>query len=291
MTAPILLAGLGGLLSERAGVLNIGLEGLILWSAFFAYAVAASVAVLGAPALGIALAVPAGALAGALLAALFAYVVLKLEANVFVAGLAINLLASGLVPFFSIAFYGGKGVVREELIGEVPRLFDLPGLPFFGELLFGHSVFVYLSWVAAAAVLVGLYRSYVGLHLRTAGSRPELLKLRGRSPSRYQALALVLSGAFAGLAGANLSLRLGAYVPGISGGRGWIALVTVYLGYRNPIGLAIAAFVFGLSESLAVAAQGTLNIPNTLLLGLPYAITVLALLSYAALRKRRASRA
>jgi general nucleoside transport system permease protein len=266
LMVPILLAALGGLLTERAGVLNIGLEGLILVGAFAGIAGANA---FGSPAVGLAF----GAAAGLALAGVYSVACIELRANIFVAGLATNLLAAGVVPYLSALLYRTKGVVR------------LAGDPGFGSLA-GVSVMVPISLVLAFAVSVALFRPPFGIRLRAVGGNPAALTARALSPDGYRRAAMLLSGVFAGFAGAEVSLRLGVYLPNISAGRGWIALVAIFLGARHPIGVVAAAAVFAFFESFAGAAQGFTEIPGTLLLGLPYLITMVAMVLYSALERK-----
>ncbi|MFW5688344.1 MAG: ABC transporter permease [bacterium] len=263
LMVPILLAALGGLLTERAGVLNIGLEGLILFGAFAGLAAANATGSLVAGLLS-------GAAAGVVLAAVYSVACIELRANIFVAGLATNLLAAGVVPYLSQLVYGTKGVVR---LGLDPGFASAAGV----------SVMVPVSIALAAVLWVALYYTPFGMRLRATGGNPEALVARALRPDRYRRAAMLLSGLLAGFAGAQVSLRLGVYVPNISAGRGWIALVAIFLGARHPLGVVAAAAVFALFESFAGAAQGFTEIPGTLLLGLPYLITLVAMVVYSAI--------
>ena len=283
--APILIAGLGGLLSERAGVLNISLEGLMLTGAFTAVVVTASTG-------SILLGVIAAVIAGAALALVFSIISIDLGSNIFITGLGINLLAQGAIPFISNQMFGTKGVLRFAEMPILPRLelaFEFR-VPLVHELLFGHHIGVYLSILLTALTWFLLYRTGFGLRLRSVGSNPEALRLRGLTPEHYKRIAIVLSGVGAGLGGALLALRLGVYLPNITSGRGWIALVTIYLGYRRPGGVLIAAFVFAFAETVSMAAQGVVALPNTVLLSLPYVLTVIAMVVYSAVRHSGARR-
>lgn len=282
---PILLAALGGLFAELAGVLNIALEGLILTGAFAGILAAAATGSLVAG-------IIAGALAGGLLAAVFAFFSMRLKANIFITGLAINLLAAGAIPFLSTWMFGTKGVLRFPDLKRLPHLFrdTSTGIGIIDGLLFGHSATVYLAWLLVAVSAVTLYRTPFGLRLRALGAREESVVIAGVNAAAYRRMAILISGIAAGIGGASISLRLGVYLPNISAGRGWIALVAIYLGYRHPIGIAVAALLFGFTASLAGAAQGMLAIPGTVLLGLPYAMTVVAMIVYSALRSRSRKR-
>ncbi|MEE8442035.1 MAG: ABC transporter permease [Spirochaetia bacterium] len=267
LAVPLILAGLGGLLTERAGVLNIGLEGMILIGAFGG--------ILGANATGsLLVGFLVGAGFGLALGVIFSLACIELRANIFIAGLATNLLAVGTVPYMSELVYGTKGVVRLNDARQLPELL-------------GVGVTLHLALLAALIVWVLIYHTPFGLRLRAAGNNPPALEARGVPPSRYQRAAMLLSGLLAGAAGAEIAIRLGVYLPNLSAGRGWIALVAVFLGYRRPLGVVIAAVVFAFFEVLAGSAQGFLEIPGTVLLGLPYLFTVIAMVVYSALRRRR----
>jgi ABC-type uncharacterized transport system permease subunit len=279
---PLLLASLGGLFTELSGMLNIALEGLILIGAFFGIAAAAATGSLLA---GIAL----GMAASMAVAALYGLVALRLKANVFIAGLATNLLASGLTVVLSQQVYKTKGVLPF-VLPALPRL-DSPflrGLPLLGEILFRQDILAYASWAAVPLAWLLISRTPFGMRLRASGSSPKAIIALGLRPETYRLAAVLASGAACGLAGASLSLGLSAYVPNISSGRGWIALVAIYLGGRKPSGILAACFLFALAESFSNYAQGFLEIPSDFILALPYIVTLAALVIGAAARKARA---
>jgi len=268
LAIPLILAGLGGLLTERAGVLNIGLEGMILAGAFGG--------ILGTNATGsVVLGFVVGATFGLVIAAVFAVASIELRANIFIAGLAANLLAAGAIPFVSELIFGTKGVVRLAGDERIPRLA-------------GVEITLYLAIGFAVLAWFVIYRTRFGLRLRAAGDGPDALRARGVSPVRYQRASMLISGVLAGAAGAEVAIRLGVYLPNISAGRGWIALVAVFLGYRRPVGVVVAAVVFAFFEVLAGSAQGLLDIPGTVLIGFPYLVTVIAMVLHSALTNRSA---
>jgi len=279
--APLIFAALGGLFTELGGMLNIALEGLILTGAFFS-AGAASLA--GSAAVG----AVAGLCASTLAALIFGLITLKGKANEFVTGLAENLAASGLVVVLSAQFFHTKGILA---FSFAPPPEFLPGLakriPVLGELLFGHNLLVYLSWLAIPLSVFIIKMTPFGLRLRAAGSNFKALPALGLRPENYRLCAILISGAASGLAGACLSLPLSSYVPTMSSGRGWIALVAIYLGGRKPWGVAAACLAFALVDSFANYAQGFLKIPPDLILGLPYAVTFMALALGALIKRSR----
>ena len=279
---PFLLAGIGGLITELAGMLNIALEGLILFGAFFCIAFAAAT---GNLFLGILL----GILMTLLFAYIFGAITLYLRANVFITGLATNLLAGGLTTLLAFHFFGTKGVIYFKALPPLP-VFEAPalhGIPIIGDILFGHNILVYFGWLFVVLAWVLIYKTPFGYRLRATGFNPKALGAAGLKPQNYQMAALLISGLTCGLAGAALTLDLGAYVPNISAGRGWIALVVIYLGGRTPFGVLGAAFVFGFAEALSNYAQGLLDIPADFILAFPYIITVVAMVIMSIVKYKR----
>lgn len=272
---PFLLAAIGGLFTEIAGVLNIALEGLMLIGAFFSVLFTAAT---GSLLLGVLLGIGASVLTAYVLGA----VSLKLKANIFITGLATNLFASGFTVVLAFRIFGNKGVVRFENLPSLPVL-SVPSLervPVLGDVFFGHNIFVYVSWIAVAVTAVVIYKTPFGLRLRGTGHSPDTISSLGLKPERYQLYGICISGFTCGLAGAMLTLNMGAFVPEITSGRGWIALVAIYLGNKTPFGILVASFVFGFAESFSNFAQGLINIPADFILAFPYIITLLAMIGY-----------
>jgi simple sugar transport system permease protein len=284
---PILLAATGGLFTELAGMLNISLEGLMLIGAF---AGVVFTSLTGNLFTGILL----GVASSMLMALLFAYISLYLRANVFIAGLATNLFASGLTVVLCYQLFGNKGVIQFPNIPKLPIL-TVPDfvqrIPIFGDILFGHSILVYVSWAIVAIASVVIYRTPFGLRIRGTGLSPQTIVSLGLNLRGYQLAAILISGFTCGIAGSVLTLGLAAFVPNITSGRGWIALVAIYLGNRNPFGIFIASFVFGLAESVSNYAQGSINVPADFILAFPYLITVVAMVLYSAWKHYRTGRA
>jgi simple sugar transport system permease protein len=264
-------------------MLNIALEGLMLFGAFFSVIFTA---VTGSLFFGILL----GILSSMLLALIFALVSLYLKANIFIGGLATNLMASGLTVVLAFQLFGNKGVIRFENIPKLPIL-SIPFLqriPLLGDLLIGHNILVYLSWLCLILAAVVIYRTPFGLRLRGTGLGSDTISSLGLNPIGYQLKAILISGFACGLAGAGLTLNLAAFVPNITAGRGWIALVVIYLGNRNPLGILVASFVFGFAESFSNYAQGAIDLPAELILAFPYLITVVAMIGYSVWRHYKA---
>jgi len=269
--APIATAALGGLLTEAAGSLSVALEGSMLAGAFAAAVVAKATG-------SATLAFAAALLAGLLLALLVGTSALRLGSDVFVAGLAANLLAPGAASLVSEALFGTKGVVAAPALGGSGHVLGLD-----------PSFFVLLG---ASALVVVLYSATpLGLRLRAAGEPGEAARAAGLRPERLRLAAHLVAGGASGLAGAALAAQVSAFVPGMSSGRGWIALVAIYLGGRRPGGVAAASLAFGALIALSNAAQAFRGAPAELLLGLPYAATALALVLARAAARRREARA
>jgi simple sugar transport system permease protein len=270
---PLLLAAMGGLFTELSGMLNIALEGLMLMGAFssivFTYAT-------GNMLYGIVL----GIVSTVLLAALLGVITLYLKSNVFITGLATNLFASGLTVVLSFKLFNNKGVVVFPELGNLPQV-DIPLLrviPGISTLLNGHHLLVYVSWILLACCAWLLYRTPFGFRLRAAGLHEETLVSLGLSPARYRFIAFLISGFTCALAGAILTLNLGAFVPNITSGKGWIALVVIFLGRKRPFGLLFAAFIFGFADAFSNYAQGAWDIPADFILTIPFVFTLIAMI-------------
>jgi len=294
--APLLPAALGGLLTARAGSLTVALEGSMLAGAFAAAAVAnaaaPALAAAGAAAAGgaavAAMALVAAALAGMILALLVGACAELLGADVFVAGLAANLLAPGAASMISQALYGTKGVLVAEAL-RAPAIWPagFAEIPLLGRALFGQGWILYLLAFAAMILVFILDKSVFGLRIKAAGEDPEISRAAGIDPRIYRIAAHLVAGAAAGLSGAFLASQVAAFVPGISAGRGWIALVAVYLGGRKAGGVALSCLGFGFLIAASNALQGGSSASSgaALLSALPYVATAIALIAW-----RRAAR-
>jgi simple sugar transport system permease protein len=277
---PLLDAAAGGLFTELAGMLNIALEGLLLTGAFAAAACAYFTG-------STLLAVPAAILASMMLAAVQGAVTLKLRANVFITGLAANLFATGATAILSYRLFATGGVISG---GRIPRLgaVSLPiigGIPAVGGVVSGHSGFVYGSWILLVVCWIVLAKTPFGLRLRSCGQSAEALTSLGLNPGAYRFAAFLISGAACGLGGAYLSLNLGVYVPNMSAGKGWIALVIIFLGRRRAFGLLAAAFIFALAEAFSHYAQGAFSVPPEFVMALPYLTALIVLVAASIIRK------
>jgi simple sugar transport system permease protein len=275
---PLVIAAIGELVTERSGVLNLGVEGMMIAGAACAFAIAI---VTGSTALGIL----AGIGAGILLSSIFAVLVIFLAANQVATGLALTILGTGLAGLVGSGFIGLKRDAAVHLY--IPLLSDLPLI---GKLLFSHDLFVYLGWALVAGVSWFLNQTRSGLVLRAIGENHHSAHALGLPVRRVRFLAVLFGGACAGLAGAYLSLSYTPFwAPGMTSGRGWIALALVVFASWRPLYAFAGALLFGGATVLQLHAQAAaLGIPGQLLTAMPYLATIVALVILS-MRRRRGS--
>jgi simple sugar transport system permease protein len=254
-------------------MLNIALEGLLLIGAFSAIA---TVYFTGSFTTGLVAAI----IASMLLAAILAGTSIKLRSNVFITGLAVNLLASGLTIVLSHYLFNTRGVVALQDISRLSVMVIpfINNIPVIGELLSGHSVYVYASWLLSFLSWLVIYKTPFGYRLRACDNSFGALVSLGLCPVRCRWFAFLISGLCCGIGGSFLSLNLGAFVPNMTAGKGWIALVVIFLGVRRPLGLIAAAFVYGLAEAFSNHTQGLFNIPADFILAMPYLFALVAMI-------------
>lgn len=269
---PLTLAALGECVSERAGVINIGLEGAILCGALGA-TVGAGVAGAGAGFV-------VGALSGMAIAALFALFTVWMRADQIITGTAITLLAAGLTGTLYHTIYGPGGVALSTPTVGAIALPALSQLPLVGRAFFAQPLVAYFAYVAAPIIAWWTFRTHAGLGLRAIGERPDAAIAAGVSPRVVQTYAVLFAGAMAGLAGATLVLaQAGTFVEGMSSGRGFIAIAIVVLGRWHPMRVLGAALLFGAARSLDTVfqAMGWRDVPYQLFLAIPYVLTLVVL--------------
>jgi simple sugar transport system permease protein len=266
--ATILIAALGELLVQRAGVVNIGIEGVMLTGAFAAF-VGSSLT--GSAWMGLACGIAAGAAGGAL----FALLTVAWNADQIVSGLGMNLLALGVTGVF-FRRLGRPAVYGRFEPLEIPLLSEIPVL---GPLLFRHHPAVYLAAVLVLAVWWLLYRTWWGLAIRAVGEHPRAADTAGVPVKWLQAACVITGGALAGLAGCNLTIGYSnTFTEGLTSGRGFVALAVVVFGKWRPIPIALGALLFGLAGALGdlLNAQGFPTAYQFLQM-LPYLLTILVL--------------
>ena len=264
----ILYAGLGETVSERAGVVNLGIEGSMLCGALAAYAANAAT---GSPWMG----ALAGAAAGGLLALVHAYFVLNRKANQLATGLVVLFLALGITSLFGAAYV--DEIITPFQQWHVPLLSDIPWV---GEIFFQADPLTYLSFVLVPAIWWLLFRSRWGLLLRGAGERTEVLRTYGHKPQLVQYLAVVIGGFLAGMGGAQLSTAYAnAWFENMVQGRGFIAVAVVIFAARQPFKVMAGSYLFGAALALSPALQARgVTINQFALNAIPYVATLLVLM-------------
>ncbi|GLS42785.1 ABC transporter permease [Methylobacterium brachythecii] len=264
---PLILAGIGELVVERSGVLNLGVEGMMIFGAAAGFAVAMQTDSTLLGALG-------GAAGGLLLSALFGILTVGLAANQVASGLSLTILGLGLSGLVGASYVGVKRDPAPHL--QIPGLTDLPGV---GKLLFGQDAFVYLAAGLVAAVWWFLWHTRKGLTLRAIGDDHVATHALGLHVRKVRFLSVLFGGACAGLGGAYLSLAYTPFwSPGMTAGRGWIALALVVFASWKPLRVAAGALLFGGATVLQLHAQAAgLGLPGQLLSAVPYLATILAL--------------
>jgi simple sugar transport system permease protein len=266
-STPVLLAASGELVVERSGVLNLGVEGMMIVGAAcgFAGAYMSGSTVVGAL---------CGILAGAALAAIFGILTLGLAVNQVATGLALTILGVGLSGLIGRGFVGEKIVLVQHL--HLPFLTDLPAV---GRILFGEDPFVYVSIALIIGIWLFLYRTRAGLVLRAVGDKHASAHALGYPVLKIRMLAVLFGGGCAGLGGAFLPLAYTPFfIPGMTAGRGWIALALVVFASWRPLRLVGGAYLFGAVSILQLHTQALgLGVPPQLMSALPYLATVIVL--------------
>ncbi|PKQ25661.1 MAG: ABC transporter permease [Actinobacteria bacterium HGW-Actinobacteria-4] len=263
----ILYAGVGETVSERSGVINLGTEGSMLGGALAAYVLAAET---GNPWLG----VLGGAIAGAVLSSVHGVLVVRRGANQFASGLAVLFLALGLTSLFGAAYVGRTITSFQNY--AIPILSDIPVL---GPILFNHDPLVYLSYVVVPVVWYVLFRTRVGLLIRTAGERSEALTVHGFKVKNVRMLAVTVGGLFAGIGGAHLSIAYtNSWFENMIAGRGFIAVALVIFASWSPLRVFAGAYLFGAALALGPALQARgFGINQFALHVIPFVLTLVVL--------------
>jgi simple sugar transport system permease protein len=271
MATPLALAALGGVFSERSGVVNIGLEGIMLNGAF---AAVVATHFSGNPWIGVLAAV----LVGSLTALLHAVVTVTFKADHIVSGVAVNLLALGATQFTCWVVYGNSGN-SERVVGlsawHIPLIGQVPVL---GHIISGHSPLVYLAILLVLLAHFLLFKTVFGLRLRAVGEYPLAADTMGIKVILMRYCGVLISGVLAGLGGAFLSLNTHYFVKNMSGGRGFIALAAMIFGKWRPFGAAGACLLFGFLEALQMSLQGG-GMPTQFIQMIPYLATMVVLAS------------
>ncbi|MDD3400237.1 MAG: ABC transporter permease [Eubacteriales bacterium] len=270
---PILLAALGGLLFEKAGVFSIAHEGMMLFGAFF-----------GVWGMHLTHSVPMAILfalaIGAIVGLIYVWLIEKMNANATIASIGVNAFAVGITTYMMKSIFGDAGSVGTAGIIGLPKI-DIPfigNIPFIGKVINGHTILVYVSIVLVVILSYFLFHTHTGINLRAVGERPQAAASAGIPVLRYRIIACIVGGALCGLAGVHLSLgHVTLFAENMTAGRGFFAYTAVVFGQANPVGVMIASLVFGLAETVTYRAQ-QIGFPGPLVLTVPYIITILALI-------------
>jgi len=281
---PVALAAMGGLMTEHAGIMNIGMDGMILIGAFVAVSFSYFT---GSAAIGVLAAV----LVGVLIGLFFALFVVKFKSDEFIIGTALNILAGGATVFLLRAIFNVKGTFQgtaDRPLSGLPLINSsfIGNIPVIGGIINGNSLFVYLTWLFVPLVWVFLYRTPYGFWIRAAGENPGALRTAGISPEKMKWISSILCGAFCGFAGAHLSLgNVTMFSEGMSNNRGFIAFACVIFGGANPLKVYLAALIFGFFDALGYRLQ-EYRISPYLTSMIPYVITVVMMV-YVVVRQQR----
>ncbi len=282
VTTPILFASLAALITSKAGVINIGIEGIMLISALAgviisAYSQSLIVGILGA------------ILIGVIIATIMAGFALKLKADLVLTGLAINMFATGITVYILYSLTGDKATSTALPSLVVPSI-HLPiirHIPILGGIISGHNILTYLAFVSVIVTYIIIYKLPIGVRIRAVGENPEAVKSVGVSVVKIRFISLIISGVFSALGGAYMSM---GYMPWFTSemvaGRGFIGLAAQSLGGSTPGGTLFASLVFGLADALSNILQ-TLNIPAEFIQSIPYITTILGLIVYSVIQTRK----
>jgi simple sugar transport system permease protein len=281
MATPVAYASLGGIFSERAGVVNVGLEGMMLMGAFSGVLTSYYT---GNPWLGVGVAI----LVGGALGLLHAVLTVKFAGNQIVSGTGINLFAVGFTAYMSQTIWGSRGASQSvQGLGEI-SFSPLKGIPLIGDALntmLSYKPLVYVMFVVVILSYIVLFKTPLGLRIRAVGEHPAAADTAGINVYRTKYICLVLCGMLAGLGGVFLSLsNLSLFVLGMTGGRGFIALAAMILGGWKPIGALAASLLFGFTDALQMRLQSLGLLPAQIILAIPYILTVIVLAGF--VRKR-----
>jgi len=278
ISAPLLMAALGGIVSERAGTFAVGLEGQMLTGAFFGVVATHLLSGFGAG-MGVGAGLAASVAGGMLMAAVVRVATVRFQAEHMVTGISSNILAFGLTSFLLRAVSGGGApIIRVPLLQpwEVPGLAELPWI---GPLLFRQPPLTYLALALVVPLTVFLGRTRAGLALRAVGENPVAAFAAGISPARVRGRAILAAGALAGLAGAVLSLQqVGTFTDGMTSGRGYLALAAIIVGRWTPAGTLVACLMFGAAEAVSLRVQAfSLPVSSYVVQMTPYVAALLVL--------------
>ncbi len=285
VTTPILFAALGALISDKAGVINIALEGMMLISALTGVIVSAATQNVW---IGLLAAVLAGILAGALMA----YAALNLKTDIIMSGIALNLIGAGGTVFLLYVVAGDKGISSSLASKVLPKV-SLPiidSIPVLSGVLSNHNILTYFSLLCVFLIYIFLYKTPIGLRIRAVGENEHAADSVGVSVIKIKYIALMLSGMFAGFGGAFMSMGyVSWFSKNMTVGRGFFGLAAEAMGGGTPIGTFLATLLFGFADALSNSLQ-SLQIPAEFVQMIPYIVTVIGLVLYAIQKQNQIKR-
>ena len=271
MSTPLFLGALAEVYAERTGMMICAIEGIFLIGAWGGFV---GVYLTGSLVIGLLVAI----LCGTAMAALYGVVTVYMKQQQVVTGTALNILAAGLCAFFQRVLFGVPTTPLQ--IQTLPKIAIplLSKIPVLGPIFFQQNILTYLAYVLIPVAVFVLYKTSLGLTLRSTGENPEAVDVAGLNVNRIRFLTVLVAGAIGGLAGSFYTVGyLGMFTSGIIGGRGWIAFAICFLGNWNPKGVVFGTLAFGLADAVAIyiqAVSGHTIFPNELIIALPYILTI-----------------
>jgi len=272
MSTPLFLGALAEVFAERTGMMVCAIEGVFLigaWGGFIGAYITGSLFV------GLLIAMACGMA----MAAVYGVITVYMKQHQVVTGTALNILAAGVCAFFQRVLFGIPTSPLQ--IATLPKIAIplLSKIPFLGPIFFNQNILTYLAYVLIPISIFVLFKTSLGLTLRSTGENPEAVDVAGISVNRVRFLAVLFAGAVSGLAGSFYTVGyLGMFTTSIIGGRGWIAFAICFLGNWNPKGVVLGTLAFGLADAIAIyiqAVSGSTIFPNELIIALPYILTIL----------------
>ena len=271
MSTPLMMGSIAEVYAERTGMMVTAIEGIFLmgaWGGFIGTFMSGSLFVGALTAI----------LLGTLMAALYAFITVYLRQQQIVVGTAMNILAAGLCAYFQRVLFGIPTTPLQIDVLESIPIPVLSSIPVIGSIFFNQNILTYIAYLIIPLSYIVLFKTSLGLALRSVGENPEAADASGINVNRMRFFTVVIAGAFGGLAGSFYTIGyLGMFTTGIIGGRGWIAFAICFLGNWNPRGAVFGTLVFGLAEAISIYLQSTGGmaiIPNEFVIALPYILTI-----------------
>jgi len=273
IATPLTFAGIGEAINEKSGVINIGLDSIMLSGAFASFYVCNKTG-------SILLGVLAGLICGAIISLIHGFLSIKGKANQTIVGLALNFFALGLTSFLFLVGFGTSTELPSCKVVSNMSIPLLNRIPIIGKVIFSQNIFVYLLFLLLIISYIILYKTSWGINLVAVGENPKAADTAGINVNKTRYIACIVNGLLGGLAGSYLTLaQLGFFMENITGGKGYMALVAVILGKRNPFKIFLAALVIGFADAIQMRLQTAgIPLPSELFTMLPYVVAMLVLL-------------